>query len=327
MESGGLGRGMFQRVTLGGCAMYEFLKHLGIFVSMISFFSGIVVLTMNQILCKKEEDPLYPVLRKFHLLFFFYTLIVFFYYYEELFILGNSAAVVTSYLGNITLAFLFISYADVIGCLNGRERTIGCKILRKGCIAYIAIWFVVAVFIRDRSMSYVDGTLGRVLIVGTEVILLCTILLFAREQWESCRKDRRSLFFMAAFLIMALWEIMYDTAVAVPLFLFTHMIKPFNLVILLYFLINVTLMIQVYCKPLFEAKPAEHITDDMLKDYLLTGRERELLQLVLKGRSNQEIAEQLCISNNTVKHHMSSIYKKTETNGRMQLLQKLGNLR
>lgn len=307
--------------------MYEYLKHLGIFVSMISFFSGIVVLTMNQILCKKEESTLYPVLRKFHWLFFFYTLIVFFYYYEELFILVKNAAVIISYFGNITLACLFLSYADVIGCLNGQEQTKGCKILRGGCIAYMAVWFIIAAFIRDRSMSYVDAPLGIILIVGMEFLLLCTILFFAKEQWKSCRKNRLSLFFMTAFLVMALWEIMYDTAVAVPLFLFTHMIKPFNIVIVLYFLINVTLAVLVYYKQLFEAKPAENTIEDILQDYPLTGRERELLQLVLKGKSNLEIAEQLCISNNTVKHHMSSIYKKTGTSGRIQLLQKLGNLK
>lgn len=327
MTSGGLEPEKLQTVAPGGFTMYEYLKHLGIFVSMVSFFSGIVVLTMNQILCKKEEYPLYRVLRKFHWLFFFYTLIVFFYYYEELFILVKNAAVIISYLGNVTLAFLFLSYANVIVCLNGQEHTRGCNVLRGGCTAYIAVWFVVAVFIRDRSMSYVDTLPGRVLIVVTEAILLYTVLLFAKEQWEACQKDTRSLFFMTAFLIMALWETMYDTAVAVPLFRFTHMIKPFNIVILLYFLINLTLMIQIYCKQLFEAKPAENVTDELLNDYLLTGRERELLRLVLKGKSNQEIAEQLCISNNTVKHHMSSIYKKTETNGRMQLLQKFGNLK
>lgn len=307
--------------------MYEYLKHLGIFVSMISFFSGIAVLTMNQILCKKEGSPLYKVLRKFHWLFFFYTLIVFFYYYEELFILVKKAAVVISYFGNITLAFLFLSYANVIGHLNRQEKTAGYKILRAGCIAYMAVWFIIAAFIRDSSMSYVDTALGIVIIIGTEFLLLCTILLFTKEQWEACRKDRRSLFFMTAFLVMALWEIMYDTAVAVPLFLFTHMIKPFNIVILLYFLINVTLIVRIYYKQLFETTPAENTVDEMLNSYPLTGRERELLLLALKGRSNQEIAEQLCISNNTVKHHMSSIYKKTETNGRMQLLQKLGHLK
>lgn len=41
----------------------------------------------------------------------------------------------------------------------------------------------------------------------------------------------------------------------------------------------------------------------------LSGRELEVLQLVADGRSNSQVAQQLHISGNTVKHHLKNIYK------------------
>jgi pimeloyl-ACP methyl ester carboxylesterase/DNA-binding CsgD family transcriptional regulator len=50
----------------------------------------------------------------------------------------------------------------------------------------------------------------------------------------------------------------------------------------------------------------------------LSAREVEVLRLVAMGASNPEIAEKLVISINTVTSHITSIYRKTETNNRVE---------
>jgi len=53
---------------------------------------------------------------------------------------------------------------------------------------------------------------------------------------------------------------------------------------------------------------------------LLTLREQEILKLVAVGSDNQAIADQLYISPNTVKTHISNIYKKIDATNRVQAI-------
>lgn len=51
----------------------------------------------------------------------------------------------------------------------------------------------------------------------------------------------------------------------------------------------------------------------------LTPREREILDSITAGLSNREIAEALSLSEQTVKHHLSSVFDKTGTSSRLEL--------
>jgi DNA-binding CsgD family transcriptional regulator len=56
------------------------------------------------------------------------------------------------------------------------------------------------------------------------------------------------------------------------------------------------------------ASPAPPVEPPELE--LLTRREREILRLVAEGRSNDEVARLLWVSRQTVKFHLSSVYRK-----------------
>ncbi|MCC0175757.1 response regulator transcription factor [Waterburya agarophytonicola K14] len=53
---------------------------------------------------------------------------------------------------------------------------------------------------------------------------------------------------------------------------------------------------------------------------LLSGRELQIVELVVTGLSNHKIAQQLEISKRTVDNHISNILKKTGTNNRVELV-------
>lgn len=60
---------------------------------------------------------------------------------------------------------------------------------------------------------------------------------------------------------------------------------------------------------------------------ILSEREHDVLQQVLEGRTYRQTAEQLGISESTVKTYMYRIYEKTDVKGKRQLFQKLDNYR
>lgn len=53
--------------------------------------------------------------------------------------------------------------------------------------------------------------------------------------------------------------------------------------------------------------------------HLLSGRELEIVELVIQGMGNREIAERLFISENTVKNHLSRIFQKLGVKDRVEL--------
>jgi DNA-binding NarL/FixJ family response regulator len=55
----------------------------------------------------------------------------------------------------------------------------------------------------------------------------------------------------------------------------------------------------------------------------LSPREYQIAQLVASGRSNRQIAERLAISEQTVKNHIQSIFRKLALNNRVELTIKL----
>ena len=53
---------------------------------------------------------------------------------------------------------------------------------------------------------------------------------------------------------------------------------------------------------------------------LLTPREIGMVRMVAQGLRNKEIADQLCISESTVKTHLHNIYEKLHVDSRLALL-------
>lgn len=50
----------------------------------------------------------------------------------------------------------------------------------------------------------------------------------------------------------------------------------------------------------------------------LTEREKEVLELIIQGKSNPQIANELVLSIHTVKAHLESIYKKLGVHNKVQ---------
>lgn len=75
--------------------------------------------------------------------------------------------------------------------------------------------------------------------------------------------------------------------------------------------------------PWLEQLPHESYGDTLHYDFIkLSKREIEILSLIAKGKSNEEISQTLCRSLGTVKLHVHNIYKKLGVSSRIQAIQK-----
>ena len=70
-----------------------------------------------------------------------------------------------------------------------------------------------------------------------------------------------------------------------------------------------------------ESVPVDVALNLMKAAPALTRREAEILYLAGKARTNKDIAEELFISEKTVKNHLTSIYQKLSIQNRLQLIQ------
>lgn len=66
----------------------------------------------------------------------------------------------------------------------------------------------------------------------------------------------------------------------------------------------------------------EEITKETAPLQLLSRRETEVLELLCQQKTNQQIADELCIELSTLKTHINRIYKKLEVKNRSQLIAK-----
>ncbi|GHN00642.1 helix-turn-helix transcriptional regulator [Cytophagales bacterium WSM2-2] len=80
-------------------------------------------------------------------------------------------------------------------------------------------------------------------------------------------------------------------------------------------------------KKVIIASPDFVLNESELQRLGVSKREHEVLQLMAQGLSNQEIADKLFVSLNTIKTHTSNLFLKLEVNRRTQAVQKGKELR
>lgn len=63
--------------------------------------------------------------------------------------------------------------------------------------------------------------------------------------------------------------------------------------------------------------------NDQKSKFLLTNREREVFELLVQDKTTKDIAQQLFISEKTVRNHISNVMQKLNVKGRSQAVVEL----
>ena len=78
---------------------------------------------------------------------------------------------------------------------------------------------------------------------------------------------------------------------------------------------TMTDVVEALAQPSIDSEPTQ-----MSNHVRLTPREREIVELLVQGETNKRIAKRLSVTQDTVKHHITSIFDKTGVSNRLELV-------
>ena len=145
-----------------------------------------------------------------------------------------------------------------------------------------------------------------------------SILIHSRkENNRIVRKNNRLLGYLyVAFFLIQTGLLNFSTGIPAVSFLFIFLLFSFHVIPI--FFLNIFLG-ENYVEPEVLSSLGDMLHHFSVK-YDISKREREIIEMVWSGRSNQQISDSLFISLQTVKDHVHRIYLKTGVKNRVQLI-------
>ena len=205
------------------------------------------------------------------------------------------------------------SFVHLVFGLRGSEtpRTVR-RVFNAGLIV-VGLMCVIGIttYIHTGSNRWNMGTyLG---LIVAAILVLCSGVLSLL-----LRKDRPGPVRVFGWLHLAAY-VLFFSAPFLP--------RPYKIYILSAAVIGVNLMPIIWLRLFFlrfhtQFSPDKNLPslDLVARKYQISIRERQVMELVLEGKSNQEIEKMLFISYNTVKNHIYNIYQKLGVKSRGQMI-------
>ncbi len=255
--------------------------------------------------------------------------------FAEIVVLGLIFGLLRNELNELTVA----PHSQIIGYLlrmaipiallwwiDSRERTRRSDATFRAIIVAGVIALLGAVFIGSRA----GMTLSAIVVaVRSMVAILIYVRLFEAERRSS----------LVPQSIYGFGRGLYEVALVAGLSIYDHILSlpdvdslPSGLV---YFAIAcvVVLIVDSFARSMSlpfmrraSAGPAslDELCDAAAAKYGITERENEVMRQICRGRSKRYIAEELFVTEDTVRYHVKQIYKKLDVHNRQELLDRIG---
>ena len=178
---------------------------------------------------------------------------------------------------------------------------------------------ILGVYRRFPFIIAISGT-----IAGAEIFGAGFLLLFRRKMIQDPHLRRYAVLGAGSTMAVVPIELLH-------LYLWQRSVDPFGAAqppfsILIFLLIlNIASLIICLRRIIRNSHTVcENLDSEAVDEYRITPRECEIIQLINKGDSNEEIASRLFVSTSTVKNHIYHIYQKTGFHNRIEMLNALG---
>ena len=239
---------------------------------------------------------------------------------------------VANFLPILGVPFLFISWILLIKM----GYSINASSVRKKLSVFIIIlftgiipitWGLYVMLYKEHwflGQQFAFAEMGLILFI--EIAIMTFFAVIAYKYSITLRTTKKST--IRKFTLLMLFGIIIRAAILPFLFSGIWFVPP---IMLLYFLSNFSPLFFLKLKadsvfiPVFAGRPSDKKKELLYIKYGITKREKEIVEAICKGLTNQQIADELFISLQTVKDHTHRIYSKIGINSRMKLVQLVNN--
>lgn len=308
----------------------ETLKIIILLSYLLAAFLAIAGITMSLLSKKRTSTSLNNAI----LVFLFAMLLMCFYdwflYYANYSFLGISDTL-TLRLGSCLIAVIFYFWVNLEQKIVGTDEfSKSIRFFRIYSIAYAIAWFILSVFFHGKLFYTI-----KFLLLFTDIVLLVSMLLLSVVYMSRLIIEGKKGVpaYMIIVTAMLIWN--YVSFIWGEMSVYwgnSGFIRtPLDFTIIFWLIVNIATIYFVYHVDFTEAysmdaesAPAAFSIDDRLEEmseeYGLTNRELDILRLIYRGMSNNEIAEELFISKSTVKSHIYNIFRKANVKSRSEII-------
>lgn len=308
----------------------ETLKIIILFSYLLATFLAIAGITMSLLSKKRTSTSLNNAI----LIFLFAMLLMCFYdwflYYANYSFLGISNTLALR-LGSCLIAVIFYFWVNLEQKIVGTDEfSKSIRFFRIYSIAYAVAWFILSVFFHGKLFYTI-----KFLLLFTDIVLLVSMLLLSVVFMSRLilEGEKGVPGYMIIVTAMLIWN--YISFIWGEMSVYwgnSDFIRtPLDFTIIFWLTVNIATIYFVYnidfseaystsaeqSVPVFDLE--ERLTE-MEKEYGFTHREIDILRLIYKGMSNNDIAEELYISKSTVKSHIYNTFRKANVKSRAEII-------
>jgi len=239
------------------------------------------------------------------------------YYYSSI-----SKIFVGTVLFILPLVLVFISY-HVFSLISGMLKRNLSRFIKQ--IAYI----LVLTLILSQVIFFIKPTLNKIQYFSSAIahivfccsLCLSAVYIFMHSGSMKNRGRQKSLNSFA--LVLFVFTVFLGLITLGGLFNWTSTNEQMVLLSLVVFLFNVYMVI--YIRHFFNKYHTNYMIvstskfDTLIEKYNISKREKEIIELLCKGKTNKEIGEELFIAPLTVRDHLYNIFQKTKVKNRLEL--------
>lgn len=222
------------------------------------------------------------------------------------------------YIAAFGIAFTFVK---VILGFNGKRMPSLVKIIFFAASLAVALSLGVGtvLFLQNKNAAWLITTKDFVNLGLVLVLFISIICLFFSETRSRVKETKKIAVSFAIFYLTMTFGMFFSI-----LFDFS-----FEIIITLVLLFSINFFPFLWFKYFvssglnkgFAISIHPNVLEKMVEEFHLTAREKEILELLIKGSSNKQIESDLFISSHTVKNHIYNIYQKLGVKSRGQLMQ------